>query len=376
MFIKTISWEPFRLPFAGAFGTARANLAVREGCIIRLETDNGLIGLGEASPLPEFGGGTLADVLRLLEKWWPRLIGGPVANTLDMIRVQGPGANAFLCGLDTALCDVLAQSEGLRLAEWLGGFAPARMKDADSGAGISSPLIPHPSSFTGVPVNATIGAPGNARAVALAQKAVAEGFECVKLKVGLAADISGEVARVGAVRAAIGDEIKLRLDANGGWTVGQAIATLHKLEHFNLELVEQPVAAHNLAGMAQVRKMVDISLAADEAVTDEASARAVIEAGAADILVIKPMMVGGLRAGRKLIELAQSAGLRAFVTTTIDSGVGIATALHLAATLPEPRLACGLATASLLEGSLVKELPEIRNGRMYLPDKPGLGVDL
>jgi o-succinylbenzoate synthase len=262
------------------------------------------------------------------------------------------GEAAFLCGLDTALLDILSQAEGKPLAEWLAGGPVAKS----------------------VPVNATIGAPDNEKAVALAQKAISEGFECIKLKIGMAATISGELERVQAVRTAIGKTARLRLDANGAWTTAQAINTLRELEPLGIELVEQPVAAHDLAGMALVRKSINIPIAADEAVTDIASAQAVIAAGAADILVIKPMMVGGLRTGLELIKMAQLAGLGAFVTTTIDSGVGIAAALHLAATLPEPVLACGLATASLLQDTLVQDLPIIRQGRMFLPNKPGLGV--
>ncbi|HEU5421994.1 MAG TPA: enolase C-terminal domain-like protein, partial [Nitrolancea sp.] len=96
----------------------------------------------------------------------------------------------------------------------------------------------------------------------------------------------------------------------------------------------------------------------------------------ADVLVIKPMLAGGLRRGRAIVELAHAAGLRAIVTTTIDSGVGIAAALHLAATLPAPPLACGLATRSLLGADLVSGLPPVVAGSLHLPDGPGLGVML
>lgn len=354
MRIKTISYKPFELRFAGAFGTGRASLSQREGCIIRLESDTGITGLGEASPLPEFGGGTRDDVIRLLEEWQPKLTGRSVEAMLDEVAVSGPGAAAFLCGLDTARADVLAHSENISVAEWLAGGPVAKS----------------------VPVNATVGAPSDVAAAETAQKAVQDGFECVKLKVGMASTVQAEIARVRGVRTAIGDKIRLRLDANGAWTVTQAIQTLQELEVFEIELVEQPVAAHDLVGMAQVRQAVRMPIAADEAVTDIAAARAIIAACAADILVIKPMVVGGLRAGREIIKLAQSAGLQTFVTTTIDSGVGIAAALHLAATLPEPVLHCGLATAFLLEDTLVHNLPEIRVGRMFLPDEPGLGVRL
>jgi o-succinylbenzoate synthase len=365
MKISGLHWTPYRLPFAEAFGTAQANLRVREGFIIRLDTDSGLTGLGEAAPLPEFGGGYPADVERWLAGWAPEITGQPLANieplVAGLLAKGGPGAAATAFGLETAAFDVLAQAANLPLSQWLATNL------------INSP--DHSATKT-VPVNATIGQPQQQAASEAARQAVAAGFRCVKLKVGMAATVAGEVARVGAVRQAIGPLVKLRLDANGGWTVPQAVETLKALEQFDLELVEQPVAPVDLAGMARVRREVTIPLAADEPVTSLEAARAIIRAESADCLVIKPMVVGGLRVGLEIMELARAAGLGCFVTTTIDSGVGIAAALHLAANLLEPIPYCGLATASLLTGTLVKQVPLVEGGRMAVPRKPGLGMEL
>jgi L-alanine-DL-glutamate epimerase-like enolase superfamily enzyme len=165
----------------------------------------------------------------------------------------------------------------------------------------------------------------------------------------------------------------LRIDANAAWDVPEAIAIIRAAERYQLELIEQPVAAHDLAGMAQVRAAVHTPIAADESVGGPEQAERVIAAGAADILVIKPMMAGGLRRARAIIAQAQLAGLATFVTTTIDTGVGVAAALHLAATLPTP-LACGLATSQLLVGDLLVQPMIVRNGALHVPDQPGLGV--
>lgn len=365
MKITGLKWMPYRLPFAGAFGTAQANLRLREGFIIRLETDSGLVGLGEAAPLPEFGGGYPADV----ERWLSQLKPGLVGQSLEVIETRlagllekgGPGAAATAFGLETAAFDIQAQSANLPLAQWLGTISGNSRGQ---------------NSAETVPVNATIGQPDHQAAAKAARQAVEAGFRCIKLKVGLESSLAGEVARVGAVRQAIGPQITLRLDANGGWTVPQAVETLQALTQFALELIEQPVAASDLTGMAQVRRQVKVPVAADEPVTSLAAAKAIIQAGSADYLVIKPMMVGGLRVGLQIIELAQSAGLGCFVTTTLDSGVGIAAALHLAANLPRPIPYCGLATAALLTGTLVQNVPLVENGNMLVPRRPGLGVEL
>jgi L-alanine-DL-glutamate epimerase-like enolase superfamily enzyme len=125
--------------------------------------------------------------------------------------------------------------------------------------------------------------------------------------------------------------------------------------------------------MALVCASVDTPIAADESVGGPEQAAQVIAAGAANVLVIKPMMAGGLRRARSIIAQAQLAGLQTLVTTTIDAGVGVAAALHLAATLPMP-LACGLATGPLLVGDLLTQPIVVRNGALHVPDQVGLGV--
>ncbi len=366
MKIKNISWTTYRIPFAGQFSTAQGELGVREGAIIRIEADNGLVGLGEAAPLPEFGGGTLPDVLDWLTKLAPILQGDELDaldNRLPPILEQGAlGVAAVWCGLDTAACDLLAQAAGQPITDFL--LRNPKSVLAEGGN----------SQSRSVAVNATIGLPDTEAAAQAAKKAVEQGFDCIKLKVGMGATVGQEVERVGAVRAAIGPGLKLRLDANGAWTAARAIDILRAVEEFEIELIEQPTVPFDLERLASVRRTVNIPIAADEPVTSLAAARQIIKLGAADILVIKPMVVGGLRTGRQIIEMAASAGLRSFVTTTIDSGVGIAAALHLAATLPEPRLHCGLATATLLTATLVKNLPPVENGKMTVPNSPGLGI--
>ena len=135
------------------------------------------------------------------------------------------------------------------------------------------------------------------------------------------------------------------------------------------------MAAGDLEGMAQVRSAVATPIGADESVRGPEQARHVVEASAADVLIVKPMLAGGLRRSRQIVELALAAGLEALVTSTIDAGVGVAAALHLAATLPTPR-ACGLATAALLVDDLLTCPLAILDGAMHLPSGPGLGVAL
>jgi L-alanine-DL-glutamate epimerase-like enolase superfamily enzyme len=227
-----------------------------------------------------------------------------------------------------------------------------------------------------VPVNATIAAESDNDAASEAEAAREAGFRCVKLKVGMARSLDDERRRVAAVRAALGPEIALRLDANGAWDTERAIFAIRALAEFRLELVEQPVASGDLEGMARVRAAVNVPVAADEDVTDLVAAQRLLEANAADCLVVKPMVVGGLRSALEIAETARKAGASAIVTTTIDAGVGTAAALHLAAALPEDGPACGLATGALLAADIVAQPLVVRAGRLPLPERPGLGVEL
>ncbi|MBI3978171.1 MAG: o-succinylbenzoate synthase [Chloroflexi bacterium] len=347
--IRRVAWATFRIPYTSAFSTAHGAEAVREGLILRLTADDGLVGLGEASPVPAVGGGTLADALSIIADLAPRLVGLDLA-ALDFRRA---GATAVACAVDTALLDLRARAAGIVVATLLGG---------DGGRA--------------VPVNATVGVVAADGAAAAARRAVLDGYACVKLKVGVAGTAAAEIDRIAAVSAAIGPGGRLRLDANGAWDVATAIAILREVERFDLELVEQPVAADDLAGMARVRESVGIPIAADESGGGPAQARQVIAAGAADVLVVKPMMAGGLRPALAVIELARVAGLGAVVTTTIDAGVGVAAALHLATAVPDPPRACGLATGPLLAGDLIVHPLSSQAGTMRIPAGLGLGVDL
>ena len=352
MKVTGLSWTAFRLPLRTVFRTAGGELAYREGLVLRLATDAGVVGLGEASPHPALGAAAVREVEEALEGLAPRLLGAGLEG-LEGLGSKVPPALA--CAIDVAACDALARAQDVSVARLLGQDVPRHV---------------------GVPVNATIGAETDAGAVAQAAAARKAGFACVKLKVGMGRSIEEERRRLATVREALGAEVSLRIDANGAWRPDEAVSVIEALAAYDLAMVEQPVAKGDLGGMARVRAMVDVPIAADEDVTSVESARRVLEAGAADVLVVKPMVVGGLRPALRVLEEAAAAGASVVVTTTIDAGIGTAAALHLAATLPPSAPACGLATGSLLVADLIARPLATRGGRMALPDGPGLGVAL
>jgi L-alanine-DL-glutamate epimerase-like enolase superfamily enzyme len=384
MNIIDIRWRAYRLPFLHSFNTAHGALTAREGIIVQVITDQGITGIGEIAPLPVFAGGSLADALELLPALAARLHHKTLREALDILLASEKAvtkAASTLCGLEIALLDALGKAEKCAVSALL---APAN----------SAPR-------SAVPVNAVISARDTKAAIAAALNAKQNGYRCIKLKVG--ADLScpspiyrppeksptsphpfvkphhyvqSEIERIAAVRDAIGPAMHLRLDANEAWHLEEAIAILSECVPYDIQYVEQPLKAHDLAGMRALRQAVPIPIAVDESLHSLESAQLVLDNAAADILIIKPQLAGGLRAGQRIIQAAFERGIDSVITSTIEAGIGLVAALHLVAASPTVTLECGLATLDLLiDDLLINELP-IRDGFLAVPTGPGLGVTL
>jgi O-succinylbenzoate synthase len=196
-----------------------------------------------------------------------------------------------------------------------------------------------------IPVNVTVPAVGPEQA---ARIVAAAGCLTAKVKVAERGQTDADdLARVQAVRDALGPDGKIRVDANGGWDVDHARRMLRQLDRFGLEYAEQPCAT--LAELASLRRDVAVPLAADESIRKAEDPMRVRAAGAADIVVVKVQPLGGVRAA---LRVAEACGLPVVVSSAIDTSVGLAAGVALAAALPELRYACGLATMSLLTGDV------------------------
>ncbi len=205
-----------------------------------------------------------------------------------------------------------------------------------------------------IPVNVTVPAvpADQARAIVAASRC-----RTAKVKVAERGQTEGDdLARVEAVRDALGPDGKVRVDANGGWDVAAATRMLRLLGRFGLEYAEQPCAT--LDEMAEVRRDVDIPLAADESIRRAEDPERVRAAGAADIVVLKVQPLGGVRAA---LRVADACGLPVVVSSAVDTSVGLAAGVALAAALPSLPYACGLATMSLLTGDVTRE-PLVEDG--------------
>jgi O-succinylbenzoate synthase len=265
-------------------------------------------------------------------------------------------------GLTYRDATIIGGAEGFGEASPLPGFDcdPARsLRSAEEAAreGWPRPLRHQ------VPVNAVIPPLPPLEAADLALEAIRQGITVLKVKVGTGDDLG----RVSEIRNAVGPGVKIRVDANGAWDLDTACRRLRALARYDLELAEQPVAS--LEDLALLRRLVDVPLAADEAVRDRHDALRLVRLGAADALVVKVQPLGGVRAALAVVE---TAGIPAIVTSMLETSVGLAAGLALAAALPELPFACGLATATLLEGDVTNEPLIPRHGmldvRPVVPD--------
>lgn len=189
------------------------------------------------------------------------------------------------------------------------------------------------------------------------------GARVVKLKVGRA-DPAAEVARVVRLRAHLGPDPAIRLDANGAWDVDTAVAFLDAVETHGIEFVEQPVAS--MEDLAAVRRRTSVRIAADECVRSVADAERLRSLDAADVLVLKVQPLGGVRPA---LAVAEAAGLSVVVTSMFETSIGLAAGLALACALPEAPLACGLATLDRLAGDVVADPLRPHAGLLTVPEE-------
>jgi O-succinylbenzoate synthase len=200
-----------------------------------------------------------------------------------------------------------------------------------------------------VPVNCTVPAVGPDKAAAI----VTGSHGCTTAKVKVAEpgqSLDDDIERVAAVRDALGSEGRIRVDANGGWDVAASIEAIRLLSEFRLEYVEQPTPS--VEDLAEVRRRVDVPIAADESIRRVEDPLRVARLGAADIAVLKVQPLGGVRA---CLRLADQIGMPVVVSSALESSIGIAAGVALAAALPELPYACGLATTAMLSRDLVEE---------------------
>jgi L-alanine-DL-glutamate epimerase-like enolase superfamily enzyme len=331
--------EPFVLRFREPVRAAWGVLEERQLLRVRLAADDGLVGLGEAAPLEPYDGVALAVVRAALDAYAEVLADCPEDDALEACRAERDLPQA-LAAVDLALWD-LAGRRSTRPVAQLISIEAARS----------------------IPVNATIGAEDRAGASAAAAAAAQADFDTIKVKVG----IGDDAGRLAAVRAAVGPRVAIRVDANGAWSIDEAVAALSSLAPAGIELAEEPV--HGVEALRAVRAEVDVPLAMDETAAEEGAAGS----GATDAVCLKIARCGGITGVLRDAAEARIAGSAFYLASTFDGPIGIAAAVHAAAGLTAggPLPAHGLATLDLFAES-GERLRAVR-GAIRVPSEPGLG---
>ena len=352
--VTGLTADRVRIPFRRPFATTTGMWLHHDAWIIQLHSADGRVGVGEAALGPAPGDVAETVLAQLVREAAMDAAAGHLPSALDLDLHGTPGR-----ALGAAIASAMLDLERPVAATLDGEYAWVR-------------------------VNATIPSVGPSAAAQAALQAVEAGFRTLKIKVGVERETEALVERVRAIRTAIGPDIALRLDANGAWDLPTAEDRLAAIDRFGIEYVEQPLPASEFDGLADLRRLVRVRIAADESVESVRAARALLAADAVDVLVAKPARVGGPAAVAEIAELAAARGIPVVVSTLFETGIGIAAALAAAMDLPEidgSRLAetpaHGLATAGLLEHDLLEESLIVDDGWMRAPaghGSQGLGI--
>lgn len=342
---------PFRRPHKISLGRTQG----KEILAVQVKTNNGIIGIGEAIAHPAFSGETL-EGLRGAVNYLKECIIGENAlhlnkiNTLMDKRLYGNyGAKA---AIEMALFDITGKHFQVPLYDLLGGRVREKL-----------------------PLSRSVSQSDIEKDVDEVREFITEGYRIIKVKVGILS-IKQDIERIETIRETVGPEVSLRADANQGWNVPDALKFIHEAEESKLDFIEQPIPKWNLDGLAYLRSKSPIPIMADEAATTEHDVLEIVKRRAADYISIKVIKCGGIMRARRIVSIADSAGIQCYLGSQIETSVGTSAGLHLA-----------LATNSFTHGGeiygprffvedIAKKPMRIEDGCIYPTNEPGLGVEL
>ncbi|MFD1899897.1 dipeptide epimerase [Enterococcus termitis] len=335
-------------PITIALGTIEHSMSA----IVEIETDEGIKGYGEGSPGILITGETLKGTTECIQLFEKQLIGvdpldiEKVHSIMNTVAAHAPSAKT---AIDIACYDLLGKKANLPVYKLLGGYASSVKTDLT--IGIDTPEI----------------------MAVKAKQAVSLGFDTLKIKVGTT--ISQDLARIEAIRLAVGSQIKLRLDANQGWQPKEAVTMINRLEEFGIELVEQPVAYHDIDGLAFVTKQVAVPIMSDESCFNSKDALRLIKARAVDYVNIKLMKCGGIHEALKINSICEAAGVECMIGCMVEeTNIGVTAAAHLAAATKNITRADLDATFGLHEVAIPGGVGLEATSMITLTNQGGLGL--
>ena len=353
MKIKGIKIGKVSIPLKKTFKTALRQVDSAEDIIIKVIADTDEIGYGNAPPTAVITGDSQDSVIAAIrDTIGPKLIGMDVDNleeimtTIDTAMLHNNSAKA---AVDIAVYDLFGKLYKIPLYKLFGGYR--KMMTTDLTISLNEPEEMVRDSI----------------------EAVAQGYNELKLKVGN--DAALDIKRVKAIREAVGTDIKIRLDANQGWNPKEAVRTIRRFEDMglNIELIEQPVKAHDFHGLKYVTDHVETDIMADESAFGTYEVFELLSMRACDLINIKLMKAGGLHNAIKIANFAETVGVECMMGCMLESKVGIAAAASIAA-------AKKIITKADLDAAVLLAKDPVRGGvsfsknEIVIPDAPGLGI--
>ncbi len=341
----------------GGFKNAYATKTEQKSAVVRITSANGAVGLGNIDPSPGYSVESIEESLGALRGTLAgAVIGMDALNAHEILARLDACMEGFYdakAAIEMACVDLASRVYGVPVCTYLGG------------------AVRHEFRF-----NAWIGILPPKEAADEAKLWFDRGFRSAKIKVG--GDIHADRDRVKAVREAVGNDMALRIDANAGYDVESSIKLAHLMQPFDLQLMEQPVAAEDIAGLARVRREGGgVPIMADEAIVDHRTLIEVIRAGAADIVKLKVMKNGGFLRTQRMAATAEAAGVRVVIGHGFGLGVNTMAEIHFAST--SMNILDGLECVGPLKTTddITTQKLDLMQGKLALKlDEPGLGVAL
>lgn len=323
--------------------------------LVKLETADGAVGWGEASPWPAFTGTAEASAAALDVYFRPLVIGRPASHVArvmadaDSALVGHPDAKA---ALEMALYDLMGRELGVSVGDLLGG----RFRDS-------------------IPLSVSIANPNFDEDLELAERIVADGVRLFKIKTGVAGH-QFDLMRLEALKKRF-PEVEIRIDYNQGLTPLEAMRFVPDIDSFEPGFIEQPVRAMHWDAMRNLRAIIRSPLVADESVFTPADAIRAAKESIADVFSVKIMKSGGMRRGQEIAAIGAANGMACYGGDMFETGLAHAAGTHMCAAAPNISLGCEFYQATYyLETDLLEEPFPATDGKVTVPTGPGLGVDV
>lgn len=355
MKLSGIDISPYYLDFTTPFQTSQFNLTKRFGIVIKMISESGNIGLGDICPLLYFNKNDNDELNDSVNSYISNF---PLNNNLDFnslinqhhIFLQNFPQSIFIfSGIEQAFFSLLLQEKEISLSELINLiFNINGEKEVKLNIKIKNRI----------PINAVIGMMNIKETISIIEKKLSEGYKTFKIKIGRE-NIEEDINIIKTVREKFKDKINIRLDANGFYKLNDAIEVLQKLENYNIENIEQPIS--DVSSFPKIKEKTSVLIAADDSIKNIKDAINIINNKLSDLIILKPLWIGGIINSLKIIKLAKENNIDCIVSSVFESNIGKRVNVFMSSLL-ENNYACGLSTNEFFSNNIDEDFYPIKNG--------------